>query len=392
MKRTDGDGVLRQRAANTSRTARSSSYSRRDLMCLLGAGAGLGAVAPLGRGIALVTGPLTPDADGAQSAQVARGAVIRTVLKDMDPAVITGKTLVHEHLGAGRHQEGQPRRPSDALDTMLIEMKDIQAKGVSCIVGASTGMPPPGSMEFLQNVSAKSGIHLIAACGYPRTLEEKNEEAIADDLVGLAAAGRWGAFCEIVMGADQADLTPVEKKVYRAVGRASVRTGLPILTHTAYSTGPNVPMDMGLKVLDLFESVGVKPEKVAIGHICCLDDPRAEVAQRIAKRGALVSFDRLSRQQQWIPDEKKAAMIKAFLDAGYVDHLLMSSDYNGAVANGEVENRPGPFWAAQGGPGWARSIVWFEPILMRAGVSEATIRRARIDNPRRWLAFVPAVA
>ena len=71
---------------------------------------------------------------------------------------------------------------------------------------------------------------------------------------------------------------------------------------------------------------GVKPQRVAIGHTCCLDDPTADIIKQIAKRGAFVGFDRVTGGA--VPDDKKVRMMLAFLEAGYADHLLLSSDYN----------------------------------------------------------------
>jgi len=42
-----------------------------------------------------------------------------------------------------------------------------------------------------------------------------------------------------------------------------------------------------------------------------------------------------------------------------------------------------------GGPGIAQTVTVFGPMLLAAGVSEATLRRVPVDNPRRFLAFVP---
>ena len=67
-------------------------------------------------------------------------------------------------------------------------------------------------------------------------------------------------------------------------------------------------------------------QHIAIGHTCCLDDPAADVIKQLAKRGSFVGFDRVTGGA--VPDDKKVAMILAFLDAGYADHLLLSADYN----------------------------------------------------------------
>ncbi len=208
---------------------------------------------------------------------------------------------------------------------------------------------------------------------YPADVATKSEEQIADDLVRDARASRYGAFGEIGETPDAA-MSPEERKVFRAVGKAHVRTNLPIFTHNAYGTGPNVPRDAGLRQLDAFESAGVDPRRVAIGHTCCLDDPTADIVKQLAKRGSFVGFDRVTGGA--VPDDKKVGMILAFLEAGYADHLLLSSDYNFTARS-----------AAR--PGYGTTLTVFVPKLRQAGVKEDTIRRITIDNPRRFLAFVP---
>jgi phosphotriesterase-related protein len=208
---------------------------------------------------------------------------------------------------------------------------------------------------------------------YPADIGARSEDRIADDLVKEAAAGRYGAFGEIGEMPNAA-MTADERKVFRAVGRAHLRTNLPIFTHNAYGTGPNVPKDAGLRQLDAFESVGVKPARVAIGHTCCLDDPAADVIKQLAKRGAFIGFDRVAGGL--VPDDRKVAMVLAFLQAGYADHLLLSSDYNFTARS-----------AAR--PGYGTTLTVFVPKLRAAGVNDETIRRVTVDNPRRFLAFVP---
>jgi phosphotriesterase-related protein len=366
-------------------------------MRLLGTGAGLGVAAALERTADLMADSFQRSPAGTQTLRLPRGAIIRTILKDIDPDAITGATLMHEHLGSGQRQPGAPlERPTQDVDWMVEELKAGRKVGLGCIVAAQTSIPGPDVAGYLKQLSERTGLHIVPTGAhymnqaYPKDLATKTEDEIADGLVQAANAERFGAFGEFGVAADEADLAPEEKRVFRAVGKAHVRTGIPIFTHNNYSTGPNVPMDIALRQLDLFESVGVKPQSCAIGHVCCLDDPTADVAKKLAKRGAFVGFDRLTRQQQWVTDEKKLAMILALLDAGYADHLLLSSDFPGGTnaAVGERELRS-PVFARDGGPGWARVLVWFVPMMRKAGVSEQTIRRITVDNPRRFLAFVP---
>jgi predicted metal-dependent phosphotriesterase family hydrolase len=115
------------------------------------------------------------------------------------------------------------------------------------------------------------------------------------------------------------------------------------------------------------------------------------IAKRVAKRGAFVAFDRMTRQQQWVSDAKRIEMLEALIDAGLVDQLLISSDYIGRIntGTGEVAGYPGSLHAREGGPGYARPFILAVPQMMKAGITVDAIRRITVDNPRRFLTFVP---
>jgi phosphotriesterase-related protein len=344
--------------ANLSRSAR---LSRRELLGVLAAGAGLG------------------------FGQARQSEVIRTVLNDVAPDTLgTTATLFHEHLSfewarvRGPNGRGPASGPEKDVALVAEQVNIAGTENVGCIVDAGT-TDVGRDAGFLRQVAERTRVHIVACGGlymqrtYPPDIAAKSEEQIADDLVREAGVGRYGAFGEIGQTPDAA-MSADERKVFRAVGKAHLRTNLPIFTHNPYGTGSNVPMDAGLHQLDAFESAGVKPQRVAIGHMCCLDDPEAGVIKAIAKRGAFVGFDRVAGGA--VPDDKKVKMILAFLDAGYAGNLLLSADYNFTARS-----------VAR--PGYGTTLTVFVPKLRQAGVSEATIRRITIDNPRRFLAFVP---
>lgn len=79
--------------------------------------------------------------------------------------------------------------------------------------------------------------------------------------------------------------------------------------------------------------------------------------------------------------EEQARMLLSLLEAGYEDHVLLSSD---AISDAERKHN--------GGPGYAMSQTVFVPRLRAAGVTEATLHKIQVDNPRRFLAFVPRTA
>ena len=378
-------------------------WSRREVMGVLGAGVGLGIASRWELAGALASG--APAQAGGLATP--RGAIIRTITADVDPGAITGATLMHEHLGNGRRPPargaapgtppGPPDNPTQDVDWMTTELKGARQAGVGCIVSASTGGAGTEIPAYLKTLSERTGMHLLNAGAYynkqqyPADFATRSEDEIADGLVQMATAGRLGAYGEFGVANGEAELDPLEKKVFRSVGRAHLRTGLPIFTHNNYATGPDVPSDIALRQLDLFDAVGVNPSRVAIGHVCCLDDPKAAVAITLAKRVAYVAFDRVTRQQQWVSDEHRLHMMMTFLEAGHIDRLLLSSDYIGRVNTnvGEISVYPGPLHARDGGPGYARPIVLFVPQMRKAGIGDADIRRITQDNPRRFLAFVP---
>ena len=310
-----------------------------------------------------------------------RAAIIRTVLKDVSPDAITKATLFHEHMSfEWARVAPQSNRSGPAKDPApVLEQLEVAAtEGVGCIVDAGTN-DVGRDMDLLRQIASRTSIHIVACGGlymertYPQDTAKKSEDQIADDLVRDAQASRYGAFGEIGETPNAA-MSAAERKVFRAVGKAHLRTRLPIFTHNAYGTGPNVPRDAGLTQLDAFESAGVRPDRVAIGHSCCLDDPTADVIKQIARRGAFVGFDRVTGGL--VPDDKKVTMILAFLEAGYLDRLLLSADYN-FTARSDAR------------PGYGVTLTVFGPKLRKAGVTDEMLRKITIDNPRRFLSFVP---
>jgi predicted metal-dependent phosphotriesterase family hydrolase len=345
-----------------------SLLSRRELLGLLAAGAGFGV-------------------SGQRVAPPAARPIIRTILNDITPDALGDRaTLFHEHMSWEWARVSPPApngtaRAGPAKDAAAIleQLDSASSEGVGCIVDAGTN-DVGRDLSLLKTIAARTSVHIVACGGYymqrtyPPDFAGKSEDQIADDLVREAAASGYGAFGEIGETPNAA-MSPDERKVFRAVGRAHLRSNLPIFTHNAYGTGPNVPRDAGLRQLDAFESVGVPPGRVAIGHTCCLDDPTADVIKGIAMRGAFVGFDRVTAG--FVPDDKKVTMVLAFLEAGYADHLLLSADYNFTARSASR-------------PGYGGTLTVFVPKLRQAGVNDRTIRRITIENPRRFLTFVPA--
>ena len=252
---------------------------------------------------------------------------------------------------------------------MAQEMRSAAADGVACIVDA--GHPDMGrNFQFLKQLSLRSGMPIVAGTGYytqpfyQPVIARWSEDQITQELVRQTQAEAIGAFGEI--GTWDA-MTPDERKVFRAVGKAHLATNLPIFTHTNMGKSAQ-------EQLDVLESVGVKPERVAIGHLGGVIDPKAGLQKAICKRGAFVGFDR----QGGAGDADQIPAVLALLEAGCADKLLFSSDFSFAS---DLKHN--------GGAGYAMSVTVFGPKLRKAGVPQSILHGIQVDNPRRLLAFVP---
>jgi phosphotriesterase-related protein len=332
-----------------------------------------------------------------------KGAVIRTIVKDVPPESLDGgATLFHEHLslapdfmprwmasaratreasGAAPGRQGAAPPPPAAaqpdgvffmqdVDLMADEMSKAKAEGIACIVdGGHADMGR--DIKFLREVSIKSGLPIVAGAGfytqpfYPREISTWSENQIFDALVKQVQTEPVGVFGEI---GSWDYITADERKVFRAVGRAQVATNLPIFTHTG------IPGKSALEQLDLLEDAGAKPQHIVIGHLGNLADPKVEVQKEICKRGAFIGFDR----QGGPGDAQQVPMVMALIEAGYAANLMFSADLSS-----RAQTHRG------GGAGYAKTLTVFVPKLKAAGASEELLHTIMVDNPRRFLAFVP---
>ena len=355
-----------------------SVISRRKALEVLGLTGGAALFSAVGvRTAAAVTG-----APVGWRATARDGEVIRTILRDYTPdGLPDGAVLMHEHLSM-HYPLNVAEHFTDDVALMIEEVRIAGSEGVACIVdGAHPDMAR--NLDALRRIATDSGIPVVASGGYymqrsyPPELATKSVDQIAQELAEEAARDHLGAFGEI--GQQGGELTPDERKVFEAVGRAQALTGLPVFTHNAYTgrRAGSVPPDAGIRQLDLLEGAGARPASVAIGHVCCLDDPNAEIAIEIARRGAFVAFDRVTLNAI-MPDENRVAMAMKFAEAGHADKMLLSSDFYSANS-----------LKSRGGNGVAQTVTVFAPMLRAAGMPEATVRQILVENPRRFLMFVP---
>ena len=340
--------------------------SRREALRLLGAGAGLAAAGGVpARAQQTFSSVAPPDFPA--------GAIIRTLQGDMAPEELAaGATLFHEHVGRGD------------VELAVEELRACAFDGLRCIVDAATGRRTPEQVDHLNAIADQSEVRIVMAGGYfedigfaiyPVRVAEMSEDELVEELVADAAAQRWGAFGEI---ASSLEMRPDERKVHRAVARAHLRTGIPIFTHTPHESCPSCAMEQ----MDVIEGAGVDLSRVVIGHMATIrpeHDPLA-THREVARRGAFIGLDTLGHEMSRsdIPAADKVRMVQDLLEAGLIDHILLSSD------QGNVRQ-----FKRYYGHGWSSVLMQFVPKLRYAGVPEEAIHQMLVDNPRRFLAFVP---
>ena len=116
----------------------SRRLSRRHAIRLLGFGSGLGLAAATR---AIAAPPLR--AAAGQKPGIPKGAIIRTILKDVPPDRLgTGATLMHEHVTAGND-----------VDVLVDEVRASGQEGVSCLVDAAVGKRRPGALDNLRTIA-----------------------------------------------------------------------------------------------------------------------------------------------------------------------------------------------------------------------------------------------
>ena len=376
--------------------------SRRDVLSLLAAGVGAG-LTDVSTQPALALGQ--PGGWHAAASPTKptfpKGSLIRTVVKDIPPEELSsGSVQIHEHLGGQFTPTPPPAPGSDMLpgvvaprneaeyiDLIVDELKMSRADGVNCLVdAAAAGRRVDRTVANLKQISMRSGMHIVIGGGYyqdlaipakyPTEIAEMAEEPLVEQFVRDAQGQRWGAFGEI---ASSQQMQPEERKMLRAIGKAHLRTNLSIFTHTPHQSCPACAVEQ----LDAFESVGVDPRRVCIGHLTAIRpdaEPLAQTAKALAKRGAFLGFDTVGHLmgRSAIPEAHKVKCVLAVLDSGYEDHLLLSAD-----------STPAPQLKANWGQGYSSVVTQFVPKLRYAGVKDTILHKILVDNPRRLLAFVP---
>ncbi len=301
-----------------------------------------------------------------------------------------GLVLVHEHVrfrDEAVAAEWPQRYDEQAeLDAALEAVNAAKSRGVQTIVDP-TAMFGGRDVRFMKRVADETGVRIVACTGIysydylPHYFDNRDVDEMADHFISDIEGGIQGTAIKAAFlkcAADAAGVTENIEKIHRAVARASVQTGAPIMAHSmpAAATGP--------RQVDIFEQEGVDLARVQIAH--CGDTEDLDYIQGLIDRGVYVGLDRYGLDM-YLPIAKRNATAAELLRRGHAERLMISQDYCATIDWFPPEAAE-EFAKSGAIRNWSMTLVFDEvvPALREQGaMDDDSYRTIFIDNPRRWL-------
>lgn len=317
--------------------------------------------------------------------------ISRTVLGPLDVSKLK-YTLPHEHIADGPYFLNKwPKAWGGRAEFTakgLEKLKLVRAAGVSTIVDLTT-YDVGRDIRFLEEVSRKSGLNMIACTGqrffppqYPnvsmpsRTIAGLTEFFIKEIEQGIDGTSIKAGVIKI--GIITNHLTALEEIGLRAAVRASKVTGLPIRIHTdaAHRAGESDAV--------ILEDEGMNPSRVSFDHSDGGGD--MDYFLGLVRRGYSLGMDHVHRGI--IPNtkpsfERRAECIKLLIDAGFANKIFLSQDseFGGSLLPEETKDWRRKLDPSDGMLFTTRKLI---PHLKQIGVSDRNIHTITVENPRSF--------
>jgi phosphotriesterase-related protein len=301
-----------------------------------------------------------------------------------------GVVLIHEHLrfrDEAVAEEWPDRYDEEAeLAAALEAAGAAKSRGVQTIVDP-TAMFGGRDVRFMARVAEQTGVRVIACTGIysydylPHYFENRDVDVMAEHFVADLRDGVQGSDIKAAFlkcAADAPGVTERVEKIHRAVARASVQTGAPIMAHSmpAVATGP--------RQVEIFEQEGVDLSRVQIAH--CGDTEDVDYIEGLIDKGVYVGLDRYGLEM-FLPLDKRNATTAELLRRGHAERLMISQDYCATIDWFPPE--AAQVFESQGAiRNWSMTLVFDEvvPVLREQSVmDDDTFHAIFVENPRRWL-------
>ena len=298
-----------------------------------------------------------------------------------------GFTLMHEHVmvsASGLIDSYPDLLGPDREERAIATLKHAKAEGIDTMVDATTfdlGRSP----GLLKTVAEGSGVNLINVTGWwldvPGFLHGVGPNQMAREFIRDIEEGFRGTDIKaglLKCAADREGVTPVLEVMARAVSRAHVATGVPIMVHS-YPTG-----HVARRQIEIFREEGVDLTRVKIDH--SNDTTDTEYLKWILDQGCYLGLDRYPGR--FVSPHMRTVTMKRLMDEGYGDRLCPAHDCiclhihkenpDGSIPEEHEFQRSNPEQYL-----FIKRFVI--PDLMEMGATEGDVQTLFVDNPRRFL-------
>jgi predicted metal-dependent phosphotriesterase family hydrolase len=322
------------------------------------------------------------------SEQPSKSPYVQTVRGAIDPDEL-GFVLPHEHIGldsSGHEPEHSPHdhpwewwdvfNDEDILASELEAFARMGGATVVDLTNLGLGRDP----ARLRRMAERTSLNIVMGCGWYRGsintpesfLDRRTVGSLVEQLVteieqGVDVTGvKPGIIGEI--GTDGGWLSAEEERVFRAVARTAIRTGLTVSTHAAQSR-------VGLDQVAILLEEEVAPARIVIGHVDSC--PYLDYHLALLDQGVTIEYDQLGMRFGAVDEAIEPRIVDLLvqlIERGYAEQILLSQ----AVAMAMQ-------LTAFGGNGYTYLQETFIPRLLERGVGADVIEQITIQNPRRLL-------
>lgn len=296
---------------------------------------------------------------------------VQTVLGKI-PSNQLGVCACHEHLyvDLSRIKKDEDTRLQD-LELVIDDLQLFKMLGGKSIIEVTNdGMGR--DVTKLQEISRRLDLHIVASTGcykdpfIPDGKLTWNREQLAEWMLseieeGIEDTGiKPGVIGEI--GSSLNEFKPIEIEMFHGAIQAAKQSGLPLSTHTTLGT-------CALEQVEMFQKENLPLDQIIIGHQDL--NTSDEIVLEVLASGAFVALDTIGKTN-YRSDEDRLASLIAFIEKGYEDQILLSSDL---TRNSHL--------SALGGQGYDVVLRTFIPALRQEGITEDVINKLLVKNPQK---------
>jgi phosphotriesterase-related protein len=309
-------------------------------------------------------------------------AYVNTVLGPIHPEEM-GTTAMHEHILWGLpgwdYDPGFWFKIGTAFEECYKQLMDYKLRGGHTYVDCSPiGMGR--DLDIYVKLAASTRVHIVACTGFgadegmPPYFRAKDSHYFEELFVRELTQGMGHTQVKaglIRVGNSRESITESEEMRYRAAARAARRTGAAVVAEGGR---------FALQQLEILTSEKLDPSRVVISHLDNGDCPDLERDKQVARSGAYAAYDHVglegwSQMPERLPDERRAEIVLAMVEAGLQDRILLSTN-----AKCQLLGRGEPSLHNV-----THVLRYFLPRLKQAGLSQEILNGILVDNPKRVL-------